>query len=87
MKKVDKLNRTSGVGRVACEAIRAGMTNAEALEHVRATLPQARTTLACIRWYRNQMRKLGEEVMTARELKAVREAELDTALGLDRNAA
>lgn len=87
MTKVDKLNRTSGVGRVACEAIRAGMTNAEALEHVQASFPGARTTLACISWYRSEMRKLGEKVMMARELKVVREAELDTALGLDRDAA
>lgn len=87
MTKVGKLNRTSGVGREACEAIRAGMTNAEALDYVRETLPDARTTQACISWYRNHMRKQGERVMTARELKSAREAELDTALGLDRDAA
>ena len=87
MTGVTKINRNRGVGRVACEALRAGMTNAEALNYVKETLPGVRTNLKCIQWYRNDLRNKGERVLSARELKAAREAELDTALGLDRDAA
>lgn len=76
-----------GVGRVAREAILAGMTNAEALEHVHMTLAGVKTTMACISWYRHDLRRRGEDVLTARELKAAREAEMDRALGLDQEAA
>lgn len=72
-----------GVGAVARDAIRRGMSNEEALEHVRAVLPDAKTNKTCIYWYRAKMRRDGEEVMTARELTAFREAEIDRALGLD----
>ncbi|KFH18462.1 hypothetical protein ELZ19_06930 [Brucella abortus] len=58
-----------GVGAVAIEAIRAGKTNEEALEAVKAEFPDAKTSLASINWYRNKLRSDGEKVPTARELK------------------
>lgn len=58
-----------GVGSVAIEAIRAGKTNEEALEAVKAEFPDAKTSLASINWYRNKLRSDGEKVPTARELK------------------
>lgn len=58
-----------GVGTVAIEAIRAGKTNEEALEAVKAEFPEAKTSLASINWYRNKLRSDGEKVPTARELK------------------
>lgn len=45
------------VGETAREAIRAGKTNAEALESVRGRFPHAKTTPASIAWYRSQLRK------------------------------
>ena len=57
------------IGAVAMEAIRAGKTNEEALEAVKAEFPDAKTSLASINWYRNKMRSDGEKVPTARELK------------------
>jgi metal-responsive CopG/Arc/MetJ family transcriptional regulator len=52
------------IGEVAREAIRAGKTNADVLEMVRAKFPHARTTLASIAWYRSQMRREDPEVFT-----------------------
>ena len=59
----------TGVGTVALKAIRAGKTNDEALEAVKAAFPEAKTSLASINWYRNKARSDGENVPTARELK------------------
>lgn len=64
-----------GVGTVALEAIRAGKTNDEALEAVKAEFPEAKTSLASINWYRNKLRSNGEKVPTARELKKAAGAE------------
>lgn len=64
-----------GVGTVAVEAIRAGKTNEEALEAVKAEFPEAKTSLASINWYRNKLRADGEDVPTARELKKKAAAE------------
>jgi hypothetical protein len=58
-----------GVGKAALEAIRAGMTNEEALEAVKAEFPEAKTSLPSINWYRNKLRSDGEDIPTARELK------------------
>ena len=58
-----------GVGTVAIEAIRAGKTNEEALEAVKAEFPDNKTSLASINWYRNKLRSDGEDVSTARALK------------------
>lgn len=57
-----------GVGTVACEAIRGGATNQQALEAVQAEFPAAKTTLASINWYRNDLRTKGEDVPTSRDL-------------------
>lgn len=72
-----------GVGAVARDAIRRGMSNDETLEHVHTVLPDAKTNKTCIYWYRAKLRRDGEDVMTARELTAFRVAEIDRALGLD----
>jgi hypothetical protein len=54
----------------AYEAIRAGLTDGEALELVLLEHEHARTTEACIRWYRWRLRSLGEEVPMNAELMA-----------------
>lgn len=59
-----------GVGTVVCEAIRAGKTNQEALEAAQAEFPAAKTTMNSVNWYRNKLRADGENVPSARELKA-----------------
>ena len=64
-----------GVGTVAVEAIKAGKTNEEALEAVKAEFPDAKTSLASINWYRNKLRSDGEDVPTARGLKKAAKAE------------
>lgn len=68
-----------GVGTAAVEAIRAGKTNEEALEAVKAEFPDAKTSLASINWYRNKLRAEDKSVPTARELKkaAGKDAEKD----------
>lgn len=72
-----------GVGAVARDAIRRGMSNEEALAHVLAVLPDAKTTMQCINWYRCKMRRNGEKVMMNLELRAARDAEQRAALELD----
>ena len=57
------------IGSVACDAIRAGKTNGDALAVVMKVFPEAKTSLASINWYRNKLRGAGEKVPTARELK------------------
>jgi hypothetical protein len=66
--------RNLGIGKLAQQAIRSGMTNEETLLAVLAAFPDARTTVGCIRWYRNRMRKRGEDVPTSREVVANRRA-------------
>ena len=62
------------VGSIAMQAIREGKTNPEALDAVKAEIPDAKTSLASINWYRNKLRSDGEDVPTARELsKAAKE--------------
>lgn len=72
-----------GVGAVARDAIRRGMSNEETLERVHAVLPEAKTTMQCINWYRCKMRRDGERVMTNVQLRAARDAEQRAALELD----
>lgn len=64
------------IGSVAIEAIKAGGSNEDALQAVRGEFPDAKTSLASINWYRNNLRKEGDKsVKTARELKkAAKEA-------------
>lgn len=56
--------RWQSIGEVAEAAIRAGRTNAEALEEVRSRFPEARTSPESVAWYRSRLRKLGEDVPT-----------------------
>lgn len=58
-----------GVGAVIKEAILAGKDNAEALEAARKEFPESATTAATVSWYRNDLRKDGHVVPTARELQ------------------
>jgi hypothetical protein len=58
----------------ARKAIKAGATNAEALATVKAAHPDAKTTMASVAWYRNDMRKAGQKVKTSREISAARRA-------------
>lgn len=63
-----------GIGTVIREALLAGKTNEEALEDVKAFKPEANTTAATVSWYRNQLRKEGADVPTARALNKTRKA-------------
>ncbi len=63
-----------GVGTVIREAILAGKDNTEALAAAKAEFPDSSTTAATISWYRNDLRKKGENVPTARELAAKKAA-------------
>ena len=67
-----------GVGDCAKEAIKAGMTNEDALVAVQEEFPEAKTSLASINWYRQKLRSDGDKsVKTARELKKAAKAEDD----------
>lgn len=69
MAKKDKVEKKRGVGTAAQEAIKAGMTNVEALEAVQKEFPDCKTSLASMNWYRNRMRAAGVKgVKTNREL-------------------
>jgi len=67
--------KTPGVGDVAKDLIRGGKTNEEVLPAIKDQCPDAKTSMASINWYRNKLRGDGEEVPTARELKADAKAE------------
>ena len=67
--------KTPGVGDVAKDLIRGGKTNEEVLAALKEQFPDAKTSMASINWYRNKLRGDGEEVPTARELKADAKAE------------
>ena len=58
-----------GIGTVIKEAILANKTNEEALALAKAEFPNADTSVSTVSWYRNQLRKDGHAVPTARELK------------------
>lgn len=66
----EKEPKAPGIGDIIRTAIRDGKTNAEALEIVLGLKPDANTTLASVNWYRNKLRKMGEDIPTSRELKA-----------------
>ena len=68
-----------GVGDVAKELIRAGKTNEEVLAAIKEQFPDAKTSMASINWYRNKLRSDGEDVPTARSLKADSKAEAKAA--------
>jgi hypothetical protein len=58
-----------GIGTVIKEAIAAGKTNEEALAACQSEFPASKATLASVSWYRNDLRKSGKSVPTAREVK------------------
>ena len=64
-----------GVGDVAKTLIREGKTNEQVLAAIKEQFPDAKTSMASINWYRNKLRGDGENVPTARELKADAKAE------------
>ena len=68
-------DKTPGVGDVAKDLIRGGKTNEEVLAAIKEQFPDAKTSMASINWYRNKLRGDGENVPTARELKADARAE------------
>lgn len=59
-----------GVGDVAKTLIREGKTNEEVLAAIKEQFPDAKTSMASVNWYRNKLRTDGEDVPTARSLKA-----------------
>ena len=61
-----------GIGEVAMRAIRAGMTNGQALSAVMAEFPGARTTLQNIRWYRSKLRSDGEDIPSNSDVEDAR---------------
>lgn len=68
-----------GVGDVAKTLIREGKTNEEVLAAIKEQFPDAKTSMASVNWYRNKLRTDGEDVPTARSLKADSKAEAKAA--------
>lgn len=68
-----------GVGDVAKTLIREGKTNGQVLAAIKEQFPEAKTSMASINWYRNKLRSDGEDVPTARSLKADSKAEAKAA--------
>lgn len=68
-----------GVGGVAKTLIREGKTNEQVLAAIKEQFPDAKTSMASINWYRNKLRSDGEDVPTARSLKADSKAEAKAA--------
>lgn len=53
------LGREGTVGRTACDALLAGMSDAQVLAAVSRAHHGAKTTQKCVAWYRNKLRKAG----------------------------
>ena len=69
------------IGNFARAQILLGKTNQEVLALVQAQFPAAKTTAACIAWYKSDMRKLGLiEKNEVRSRKAMTKEELLQAL-------
>jgi hypothetical protein len=68
-----------GVGDLAKQLIRDGKSNEEVLAAIKAQFPEAKTSMASVNWYRNNLRSQGENVPTARALKAAGKAEAKAA--------
>jgi len=64
-----------GVGDLAKALIRGGKTNEEVLAEIKVQFTEAKTSMASVNWYRNKLRSDGEDVPTARGLKAAAKAE------------
>lgn len=61
---------TRNIEAIACEAILAGFNDEEAAAWVKSIEPTARTTPACIAWYRAKMRKHGISVPSSKRRSA-----------------
>ncbi len=57
------------IGQTAEEAIRAGATNEEALQAVKALFPDAATSMESISWYRSKLRKEDDTIPTDRQAR------------------
>ncbi|MEH6521609.1 hypothetical protein [Sulfitobacter sp.] len=60
------------IGDHARHAVRIGYNNTETLAYVKAVFPNAKTTPACIGFYRNELRNAGKDVLTSREVDKAR---------------
>lgn len=74
--------RKRGVGAVIREALLAGKDNEACLAAAKAEFPDSNTGLSTVSWYRSDMRKNGEKVKSARELKPAK-APAETAPAAD----
>lgn len=52
--------KRSGVGAFVKAELLKGVTDEEILKAVAAKFPEAKTTKACVAWYRCQMKKAGD---------------------------
>ena len=57
------------VGDIAKAGIRNGLTNEQVVELVKKEIPVAKTTIGCIAWYRNDMKKKGEKVPVPKDVE------------------
>ncbi len=62
--------KAPGIGDVAKQLIRDGLGNKEVLDKVKEQFPDAKTTMASINWYRNNLRDTEDGIKTARELSS-----------------
>ncbi len=68
------------IGSVAVAAIKNGLNNEEVLKKIKAQFPEAKTQMASVNWYRNDLRSKGEKgvngkpVPTSRELNKAKTA-------------
>ena len=67
------------ISSVARAAILEGLSNADALARVQAEFPDAKTTVASIAWYRNDLRKKGHDVKSPARPKKEKPAKAETA--------
>lgn len=58
-KFVKQESATTGIGAKCRELIKLGKTNQEILDTIKAEFPSAKTTVACVAWYKADMRKKG----------------------------
>jgi len=59
--EIEKAAKPLGIGSFIKEHIRtAECTNNQILEMVKLQFPEAKTSYACVAWYRTQLRKAGE---------------------------
>lgn len=61
----------NSIGSRSRQLIKEGHSNAVILEMIRTEFPQAKTTVACIAWYKSDMRKKGLLAKKGFEFKTV----------------